>query len=70
MDKRGIDVSSWQGVIDWDAVKSSGVEFAILRSSFGSPSPSQVDNQFYNNVKRSPGRRDSHWRLSLRLCGD
>jgi len=51
MDKRGIDVSSWQGVIDWDAVKSSGVEFAILRSSFGSPSPSQVDNQFYNNVK-------------------
>ena len=57
MDKRGIDVSSWQGVIDWDAVKSSGVEFAILRSSFGSPSPSQVDNQFYNNVKepRPPG---------------
>ena len=29
---RGIDVSSWQKVIDWDAVKASGkVDFAIIR---------------------------------------
>lgn len=50
MERKGIDVSSWQGAIDWNAVKKDGIEFAILRSSFGSPSPSQVDNQFYNNV--------------------
>lgn len=29
--RRGIDVSEWQGDIDWARVKASGVEFAILR---------------------------------------
>ena len=47
----GIDVSTWQGEIDWNQVKNSDVKFAILRSSFGSPDPSQVDNQFENNYK-------------------
>jgi GH25 family lysozyme M1 (1,4-beta-N-acetylmuramidase) len=28
---RGIDVSGYQGVIDWSAVKAAGVEFAILK---------------------------------------
>lgn len=32
---RGIDVSEWNGKIDWAAVAKSGVEFAILRSSRG-----------------------------------
>ena len=27
----GIDVSSWQGKIDWEKVKASGVDFVILR---------------------------------------
>lgn len=31
---KGIDVSVWQGVIDWKKVKDSGVKFAIIRSSF------------------------------------
>ena len=47
----GIDVSTWQGKINWNQVKNSDVKFAILRSSFGSPDPSQVDNQFENNYK-------------------
>lgn len=29
--KRGIDVSRFQGDIDWNAVKADGIEFAILR---------------------------------------
>ena len=45
----GIDVSTWQGKIDWNQVKNSDVKFAILRSSFGSPDPSQVDNRFEQN---------------------
>lgn len=32
--KIGIDVSAWQGQIDWPAVKKSGVEFAILRLGY------------------------------------
>ena len=29
--KMGIDVSSYQGIVDWKAVKTSGIEFAILK---------------------------------------
>lgn len=31
----GVDVSSWQRVIDWTQVRASGVEIAILRASEG-----------------------------------
>ena len=31
MEYRGIDVSSWQGVIDWKKVTDHGTEFAIIR---------------------------------------
>ena len=27
----GIDVSAWQGDIDWNAVKASGVQFAFIK---------------------------------------
>ena len=30
----GIDVSKWQGLIDWKAVKSDGIDFAIIRIGF------------------------------------
>ena len=32
---RGIDVSKWQGDIDWKKVSMSGIDFAMIRSSFG-----------------------------------
>ena len=48
--KKGIDVSYANGSIDWSRVKSSGVEFAILRSTFGSDLPSQIDSQFFQNA--------------------
>ena len=35
MEYRGIDVSKWQGSIDWSRVKNSGVEFAIIRIGYG-----------------------------------
>ena len=28
---KGIDVSAWQGVIDWPTVANYGMDFAILR---------------------------------------
>ena len=30
----GIDVSKWQGIIDWKEVKDAGVEFAIIRIGY------------------------------------
>lgn len=47
---KGIDVSSWQGIIDWYAVKMSGVEFAMIRSSF---SDDTVDKTFEYNVTQA-----------------
>src|SRR5689334_14067672 len=31
----GIDVSYWQGTIDWDSVASDGIGFAYIRLSYG-----------------------------------
>ena len=44
---RGIDVSQFQHTINWDAVKNSGIEFAIIRCGDG---PSYNDSQFERNV--------------------
>ena len=43
---KGIDVSVWQGVIDWQSVKDAGVQFAIIRSSSGP----RVDKMFDYNI--------------------
>lgn len=44
----GIDVSKHNGTIDWQKVKDSGVEFAIIRAGYGK-SASQKDVQFERN---------------------
>src|SRR5574344_888149 len=51
----GIDVSSWQGDINWSEVKSSGVEFAMIRIGHGSNSDGtyELDNKFINNLKNA-----------------
>ena len=43
---RGIDVSSYQGVVDWNKVKAAGVKFAILKVIRRDLNP---DKQFENN---------------------
>lgn len=48
--QNGIDVSSWQKEIDWQEVKNSGVEFAILRCGFGKNIEAQDDNTFIRNA--------------------
>ena len=53
--KIGIDVSSWQGDIDFAKVKEAGVEFVILRvgSTHGKKGDYFVDGQFINNIKKA-----------------
>lgn len=48
MSKKGIDVSSYQGSINWNGVKISGIDFAILKIIMKDGS---VDKQFENNWK-------------------
>lgn len=51
---KGIDVSHWQGTIDWGKVADAGIEFAILKAG-GSDKDTQthnssyIDNKFYEN---------------------
>ena len=53
MNKKGIDVSKWQGAIDWEKVKQDGVDFAILREGYGKENPNQVDKRFEENYKKA-----------------
>lgn len=53
MNKKGIDVSKWQGSINWQEAKNDGVEFAILREGYGKENPSQVDKKFEENYKNA-----------------
>ena len=32
---KGIDVSKWQGEINWSKVKNAGIQFAMIRATFG-----------------------------------
>ena len=46
----GIDVSEYQGLIDWQAVRRSGVTFAMLRCGYGRYD-SQIDARFEDNYR-------------------
>jgi len=48
--KKGIDVSSWQGKIDWTKVKPH-IDFAIIRCGFGSDHRRNDDIYFERNAK-------------------
>ena len=48
---KGIDVSYWQHNIDWKKVKSSGIDFAIIRCGYGSNTTSKDDSKFVANVR-------------------
>lgn len=49
----GIDVSKWNGNIDWNAVKNSGVSYAIIRCGYRGSSTGALieDPKFRSNIK-------------------
>jgi GH25 family lysozyme M1 (1,4-beta-N-acetylmuramidase) len=49
----GIDVSKWNGDIDWDVVKAEGVDFAIIRCGYRGSSSGWLieDPYFYKNLQ-------------------
>ncbi len=50
--KIGIDVSSWQGEIDWPAVRDAGVEFAFIRIGYQTEYDGEyhLDARFLDNI--------------------
>lgn len=51
----GIDVSTWNGSIDWSKVAKSGVSYAIIRCGFRGTTVGGLveDNKFESNVKNA-----------------
>lgn len=53
---KGIDVSHYQGKIDWAKVKQTDIEFAIIRCGYGNDDVLQDDKYFAQNIQ---GCRDN-----------
>ena len=49
----GIDVSTWQGDIDFDAVKAAGCEFVIIRIGYSEDGKVTMDDKFEQNYKNA-----------------
>ncbi len=52
---KGIDVSSFQGDIDWDKVKESGIEFVMIRCGYRNLSNDELheDSKFRYNIEEA-----------------
>ena len=57
---KGIDISYWQGDINWDKVKTvvnkGGLDFVIIRCGWGTNSTSKDDSKFARNVAACESR--------------
>ena len=51
MSYKGIDVSVWNGTIDWKKVKTAGIQFAMLRGGYGTNGKDSKFEQNYKNAK-------------------
>lgn len=53
--KIGIDVSRWQGDIDYEAIKNAGVEFVIMRIGVESKQGEEIgiDSKYLQNIKNA-----------------
>lgn len=60
MVKHGIDVSKFQGLIDWQEVKKH-IDFAIIRCGYGSNLESQDDPYFKRNADECTRFKNSFW---------
>ena len=54
----GIDVSKWNGNIDWNAVKNSGVSYVIIRCGYrGSTTGALIEDPKFRSISREPRRQ-------------
>jgi GH25 family lysozyme M1 (1,4-beta-N-acetylmuramidase) len=50
----GVDVSSYQGTVDWNAVKADGIDFAFIRAGYrgwGAAGTMNADRNFTQNIQ-------------------
>ena len=49
----GIDVSTWQGDVDFKSVKSAGCDFVIIRVGYSADGKVNIDSKFEQNYKKA-----------------
>lgn len=47
MSIKGLDVSKFQGTVDWEQVRAAGYQFAMIRAGYGTDT---IDEQFHRNA--------------------
>ncbi|MBR2284801.1 MAG: glycoside hydrolase family 25 protein [Ruminococcus sp.] len=72
--KKGIDVSSVQGEIDWNAVRSSGMQFAVVRAGYSDGDGVRAaDDKFNDNVQGAADNgipRGAYWHTAATSVED
>lgn len=51
--KKGVDISTWQGDIDLAKVKAAGYDFVMIRCGWGTDSALHDDDRFVENVRKA-----------------
>lgn len=50
---KGVDISEFNGSVDFSTLQSAGVKYAIIRTGFGSDYPGQQDKRFSENARKA-----------------
>ena len=50
---KGVDISEFNGSVNFSTLKNAGVQYAIIRTGFGSDYPGQQDKRFSENVRKA-----------------
>lgn len=61
MAKKGIDVSVWQGDIDFSKVKASGIDFVIIRAGYGIGNKDRWFEENYRKAKAEGLSIGAYW---------
>lgn len=61
MQVKGIDISKWQGAIDFQKVKNSGIEFVIIRAGYGTKGKDEFFEANYKKAKAAGLHVGAYW---------
>jgi len=61
MQIKGIDISKWQGAIDFQKVKNSGIQFVIIRAGYGTKGKDEFFEVNYKKAKAAGLHVGAYW---------
>ena len=67
---KGVDVSSYQGDIDWDVLSSQGIDFAYIKATEGSSTVDRCFEANWNNASKTSLRIGAYHFFSFESSGE